>query len=158
MISIATVGAYFWGNVCELTNLTIGPIQLNNEAMVHRILSFNISGRDDVFREGIRSRDGKCVISGVVNRSAPYRWSMFEAAHIFPLEKESLWSEWGFEVDNRHGQHNWSLEDQFGSEWVSAPSKYSPIIRSVFDISQSGREFTMIIILTTCSLLAIGRL
>ena len=77
-------------------DLTIVPIQLNNEPMVHRIRSFYMSGRDDAFREGIRSRDGKCVISGVVNRSAPYRWTMFEAAHIFPLEKETLWSEWGF--------------------------------------------------------------
>ena len=55
-----------------------------------------MSGRDGAFREGIRARDGKCVISGVVNRSAPYRWSKYEAAHIFPLEKESLWMEWNY--------------------------------------------------------------
>jgi len=52
----------------------------------------NVSGREDVFRNGIRARDGKCVISGIVNTCA-YRdsWAVFEAAHIFPLERESLW-------------------------------------------------------------------
>lgn len=30
-------------------------------------------GRENAFRGGIRARDSRCVISGVVNRSAPYR-------------------------------------------------------------------------------------
>ena len=55
-----------------------------------------MSGRDDAFREGIRARDGKCVISGTINRAAPYRWARFEAAHIFPLEKEYLWNQWNY--------------------------------------------------------------
>ena len=63
---------------------------------MQRIQSFNISGRDNSFREGIRFRDGKCVISGVVNELAPYFWAGFEAAHIFPLEKENLWTEWNY--------------------------------------------------------------
>ncbi|KAI5811158.1 HNH endonuclease-domain-containing protein [Peziza echinospora] len=71
-----------------------GPIQVTDEPWVHRIISHNMSGRDDGFREGICARDGKCVISGLVNRMAPYDWSMFEAAHIFPLEKEGLWVQW----------------------------------------------------------------
>ncbi|KAI5783169.1 hypothetical protein DFH27DRAFT_592696 [Peziza echinospora] len=39
----------------------------------------------DAFRNGIRTRDGKCVISGTVNRGA-YRhaWFSFESAQIFP--------------------------------------------------------------------------
>ena len=28
---------------------------------------------------------------------APYSWPLFEAAHIFPLEKENLWIQWGLE-------------------------------------------------------------
>lgn len=31
------------------------------------------------------------VVTGSVNLMAPDDWSPFEAAHIFPLEKESLW-------------------------------------------------------------------
>ena len=79
-----------------------GQISVSNEQWVQRIQSFNVSGRDhafredDAFREGIRARDGKCVISGVVNRMAPYNWSRWEAAHIFPLEKENLWIHWGY--------------------------------------------------------------
>ncbi|KAH8147936.1 uncharacterized protein LAJ45_08037 [Morchella importuna] len=41
------------------------PIQVNNEPWVHRINSFNVSGREEGFREGIRARDGRCVVSGV---------------------------------------------------------------------------------------------
>jgi len=58
---------------------------------VHRLITHSISGREDAFREGIRARDGKCVISGIVNRRAPKGWSGFQAAHIFPLESESYW-------------------------------------------------------------------
>jgi hypothetical protein len=32
----------------------------------------------------------------VVNIRAPDRWTGFEAAHIFPLEKENLWIQWGY--------------------------------------------------------------
>ncbi|KAF8454727.1 hypothetical protein BGX38DRAFT_251374 [Terfezia claveryi] len=73
-----------------------GTIQLNNEPLVSRIISFNMSGRDNAFRDGIRNRDGKCVISGVVNELAPYFWASFEAAHIFPLEAVKFWIEWGY--------------------------------------------------------------
>ncbi|KAF8465989.1 hypothetical protein BDZ91DRAFT_849115 [Kalaharituber pfeilii] len=73
-----------------------GDIQVSNELWVQRIQSFNVSAGEDVFPDGIRARDGKCVISGIVNRRAPYSWSLFEAAYIFPLEKENLWIQWGF--------------------------------------------------------------
>jgi len=63
---------------------------------VQRIQSFNVSGREDAFRDGVRARDGRCVISGVVNRRAPLRWTSFTAAHIFPLEKENLWIQWNY--------------------------------------------------------------
>lgn len=61
---------------------------------MHRLITHSVSGREDAFRQGIRARDGKCVISGMVNRRAPFNmWSGFEAAHIFPLESESYWIE-----------------------------------------------------------------
>lgn len=63
---------------------------------VHRVLSYNVSGRETQFCHGVRARDGRCVISGVPNRNAPARWTGWEAAHVFPLEKESLWIEQNF--------------------------------------------------------------
>ncbi|EER44417.1 conserved hypothetical protein [Histoplasma capsulatum var. duboisii H88] len=73
-----------------------GAIRLTDEAWVARVMSHSESGRENSFRNGIRSRDGRCVISGLVNLLAPHRWTGFEAAHIFPLEKEALWKQFGY--------------------------------------------------------------
>ncbi|RPB28070.1 hypothetical protein L211DRAFT_860397 [Terfezia boudieri ATCC MYA-4762] len=43
------------------------PINVNNGPWVFRLISHNVSGRDGAFMTGIRVRDGKCVISGVMN-------------------------------------------------------------------------------------------
>jgi len=48
-----------------------------------------VSGRDHAFRDGIRVRDGKSDITGVVNIRVPM-WTGFESVHVFLLEKESL--------------------------------------------------------------------
>ncbi|KAF8456037.1 HNH endonuclease-domain-containing protein [Kalaharituber pfeilii] len=87
------------GSQLELGNYDIycdSDIGVNDEPWIQRIISLNVSGREDGFRHRVRGRDGKCVISGVVNELAPYFWAGFEAAHIFPLEAENLWTEWGF--------------------------------------------------------------
>ncbi|KAF8467169.1 HNH endonuclease-domain-containing protein [Kalaharituber pfeilii] len=57
-----------------------------------RVISHSITGRDEDFRQVIRARDGGCVLSGQINRSA-YRdyWKGYEAAHIWPLEKGGEW-------------------------------------------------------------------
>ncbi|KAM5440988.1 hypothetical protein MferCBS31731_004127 [Microsporum ferrugineum] len=74
-----------------------GPIRMTNEPWFARLASHSVSGREDQFRNGIRARDGKCVISGQVNRGAQWNnWAGFEAAHVFPLEKGSLWVELGY--------------------------------------------------------------
>ncbi|KAF8246557.1 hypothetical protein K440DRAFT_602229 [Wilcoxina mikolae CBS 423.85] len=68
-----------------------------SELWIHRILSRNVSGQENAFRDGIRARDNKCVILGIVNKRAVIDiWTGFEAAHIFPLEKESLWIEFNY--------------------------------------------------------------
>ena len=93
---------------------------VSDEPWVQRLPSHkNVSGREDVFRNGIRARDGKCVISGMVNKSA-YRdsWAGFDAAHIFPLEKESLDSVQFRSLYHRHGRQYWSLKDQLATKWV----------------------------------------
>lgn len=54
-------------------------------------------------------RDGKCVLTGVVNIAASWdRWTGFEAAHIFPLEKEALWNQYNFGhwITNTTGRHS----------------------------------------------------
>lgn len=48
----------------------------------------------DAFRDGVRARDRKCVITGVPNLGAEYdEWLGFETAHIFPLAHENAWVE-----------------------------------------------------------------
>ena len=42
--------------------------QVSDETWVHRTTSHSVSGREDSFRNGIRARDGRCAIPGVVNR------------------------------------------------------------------------------------------
>lgn len=67
----------------------IGPIRVTVELWVYRIRSFNISGRDDSFHKGVRARDRKCVISGVVNGRTPECWVSFMAAHVFPSKEKT---------------------------------------------------------------------
>ncbi|KAI5790695.1 hypothetical protein DFH27DRAFT_592204 [Peziza echinospora] len=65
---------------------------VTNEPWVHRLITHSISGGERSFREGIRERDSKCVITGIINmRASSNNWGGFEAAHIFPLESESWW-------------------------------------------------------------------
>ncbi|RPB27123.1 hypothetical protein L211DRAFT_856010 [Terfezia boudieri ATCC MYA-4762] len=69
-------------------------IQVNNESWVNRLLSHNVSGRDGAFTTGVRSRDGRCVISGL---SSTY----------FPLNAESVWNEPGItDMDDTNGVFN----------------------------------------------------
>ena len=74
----------------------LDQIHISNEIWLHRVISYSVSGRDDSFRNGIRARDGKCVISGIKNMSTAGNWTAFEAAHIFPLELENLWLEFNY--------------------------------------------------------------
>ncbi|EEH22419.2 hypothetical protein PABG_04630 [Paracoccidioides brasiliensis Pb03] len=74
-----------------------GSIQVTNVAWFVRLISHSVSGREDKFRDGVRARDGKCVISGQVNPGAQWDdWAGFEAAHVFPLEKVSFWIEFNY--------------------------------------------------------------
>jgi len=73
---------------------------VTGEPFVHRIISHNVSGLDDGFREGIRARDGRCVISGVVNTMASYEWFGFDAAHIYPVAKDTLWIRGNYRINS----------------------------------------------------------
>ena len=49
------------------------------------------------FRDSVRQRDRRCVITGQLVLQAEYNiWWGFEAAHIFPLAYEERWTEYGF--------------------------------------------------------------
>jgi hypothetical protein len=61
------------------------------------LISHATSGREDAFRNRVRARDKKCVISGKDNDGAPWDvWAGFEAAHVFPLQYESLWTQYDY--------------------------------------------------------------
>ncbi|KAI5310562.1 hypothetical protein KEM55_005318 [Ascosphaera atra] len=72
-----------------------GTISLTDEPWLPRISSsYSVSGGDNNFRDAVRARDGRCVVSGIVNHLASRgRWDSFEVAHVFPLEWESVWTE-----------------------------------------------------------------
>ena len=87
----------------------VDDIIVSDEPWVHRLITHSESGREDSFRDGIRDRDGKCVISGLENTASSFNiWTSFQAAHIFPLESESYWNEtnlgrWITDMDNMTG-------------------------------------------------------
>ena len=74
-----------------------GPISLSDEPWIARVMSFSVSGREDTFRIGVRARDRKCVVTGTTNPLEHLDWwPAFHAAHVFPLEHESHWLEYGY--------------------------------------------------------------
>ncbi|PMD12137.1 hypothetical protein NA56DRAFT_683493 [Hyaloscypha hepaticicola] len=49
------------------------------------------------FTDAVRSRDGRCVITGTIATMADFNlWTGFEAAHIFPLAFEGIWEDYNF--------------------------------------------------------------
>ncbi|KAK9255837.1 hypothetical protein V1507DRAFT_451060, partial [Lipomyces tetrasporus] len=84
-------------------------ISITDEPWIARILSKTVTGRDDFFRARVRERDGKCVITGVVNAGA-YRndWVGFETARIFPLSSEEYWVQSGYStwITKREGERD----------------------------------------------------
>ena len=77
--------------------LQTGPFSLNNEPWLVRTISLASGTRVMPFRDAIRSRDRRCVISGKRAVGA-YRdvWTGFEAAHIFPVAYEGHWNDNGY--------------------------------------------------------------
>ncbi|KKZ64477.1 hypothetical protein EMCG_09548 [[Emmonsia] crescens] len=74
-----------------------GPIHLNDEPWVARLITYSISGRENQFRSRVRARDQKCVISGRVNNLIQLNmWPAFHATHAFPLECENIWCQFNY--------------------------------------------------------------
>ncbi|KAF1808661.1 hypothetical protein P152DRAFT_462221 [Eremomyces bilateralis CBS 781.70] len=78
--------------------IAAGPFSVNNEPWLLRTISHSTGTRTDSFRNAIRSRDRRCVISGQKAVGA-YRnnWRGFEAAHVFPLAYEGDWTQHGYD-------------------------------------------------------------
>lgn len=71
--------------------VTDGSITVSNEPWLVRTISVSSGTRVAVFREAVRERDRRCVITGRTVVSARGAWTSFEAAHIFPLAYEDHW-------------------------------------------------------------------
>ncbi|EAW18584.1 HNH endonuclease signature motif containing protein [Aspergillus fischeri NRRL 181] len=68
----------------------LGDIKLTDETPVLRIWSHSQSGPETSFRDGVRARDKRCVLTGVLCRGASEgRWGTFQAAHIIPVKEEA---------------------------------------------------------------------
>ena len=86
-------------------------IQVTNEPWIPRSISHKPRSGDDRFCHEVRKRDGRCVISGLINPEGHIEannWVGFEAAHIFPPEHQSLWtqcnySQWATDTDDTPG-------------------------------------------------------
>ena len=65
---------------------------VNDEPCLIRTISLGTGTRVQYFRDAVRSRDRRCVISGkeATGADSDY-WVGFEAAHIFPLAYEQHW-------------------------------------------------------------------
>lgn len=92
----------------------IDSIVPNDEPLVRRIFSHATSSREGAFTRDVRTRDkAKCVFTGKTNSRAQFgKWAGWQAAHIFPREKESLWVENNFGrwiTNTNTGDHSASI-------------------------------------------------
>ena len=91
-----------------------GTVDVNDEIVLTRTMSLGTGTRIQEFKESVRNRDGRCVVTGVENIVAKAGlWQGFEAAHIFPLAYEQHWK-----------QHNFA-------RWITLPPTKGGTINSV---------------------------
>ena len=86
---------------------------VNNETPLVRTISQQTGTRLRKFRDEVRQRDGGCIMTGIVSSEGYHdQWTVFDAAHIFPLAYEGYWRE-----------HNFS-------RWITIPSANGDSINS----------------------------
>jgi hypothetical protein len=74
-----------------------GTVDVNDEAVLTRTVSITTGTRIREFRDRVRQRDGRCVVTKAENLLAAVdNWIGFEAAHIFPLAYEQDWNNQDF--------------------------------------------------------------
>ena len=73
-------------------------VETSDEQYHPRTLSLSSTTRNRAFRDQVRTRDRRCVITGRINHDADAdMWTGFEAAHIFPLALDHLFRSQGFD-------------------------------------------------------------
>jgi HNH endonuclease len=91
-----------------------GAVNVADEVVVTRTESLSTGTRILEFKDQVRERDKRCVITKTINPRARFGiWGGFEAAHIFPLAYERYW------IDNNF------------SRWISLPPSQGGTINSV---------------------------
>lgn len=86
-----------FNSLFSLINLLVDPIQINIETPLIRTISLQTGTRVQAFTNAVRSRDGRCVITGTLATMADFDlWTGFEATHIFPLAFEGIWKDHNF--------------------------------------------------------------
>ncbi|KAH8147455.1 uncharacterized protein LAJ45_08612 [Morchella importuna] len=94
--------------------VTDGSISINNEICLTRTISLGTGTRVASFRNAVRDRDRRCIITGKEAVNADLgSWRGFEAAHIFPLAYE----------------HNWIMDEY--DRWITIESTDGGSINSV---------------------------
>ena len=77
-----------------VVDLKTGPFFVNDEPWLVRTISLSTGTRIGAFRDAVRDRDRRCVVTGRPAHRAEYDiWWGFEAAHIFPLAYEGHWKD-----------------------------------------------------------------
>lgn len=72
----------------------IGSLLVNNEPWLIRTTSHNTGTRFAEFRDAIRLRDRRCIISG--QKAVNGFWTNFQAAHVFPLTYKGHWNQYDY--------------------------------------------------------------
>ncbi|KAK9368502.1 HNH endonuclease-domain-containing protein [Lipomyces kononenkoae] len=107
-----------------------GKIVVTDEPCILRVYSRTSTRKLETFRSQVRARDGKCVITGVVNPQAQWDlWTGFQAAHVFPLSHGTLFRQSGLSefITNRTG------EEDSGTNSCQNGLLMQPTIHQLFD-------------------------
>lgn len=74
----------------------LGLLTINNEPWLVRTISVATGSRLGSFRDSVRERDGRCVVTGHDQLARMGDWTSYDAAHIFPLAYQAHWSDHNF--------------------------------------------------------------
>ena len=90
-----------------------GSITITDETPLFRTISVNSGTRVRGFRDSVRDRDRRCLISGDVAQDRRGNWHGCNACHVFPLAHEGHWNEYDY------------------GRWISIPPPQGGLINSV---------------------------
>ncbi len=92
---------------------SVGFFTVSNEPILTRTISLSTATRLQSFRNEVRRRDGRCIITGQEALGIDQdHWTGFEVAHVFPLAYEGHWV-----------QHNFA-------RWITIPAVNGETINS----------------------------